>query len=251
MGSVVFRWSLVLLAALAVSCAPAKKQAPSSDARYHYLMGASALNENNPTDALREFLLAEKIDKDDAEIQAGLAESYLRKKAYDKSEIHYLRALVLSDGEPKYHNNLGALYLSMGRYDAAAGHFEAAASNLLFDRPEVAWTGAGFARFLQSDYPAAERAYLKAVNTTPRYFQSYFRLGELYYAQNRPAEAIEQLNRALQLAPNFAEGHYWLGLTYMRIDKTDLAKSSFKQVLKLAPESESARLAKKYLDLLK
>ncbi|PLX76823.1 MAG: hypothetical protein C0614_10005 [Desulfuromonas sp.] len=250
MGSVVYRWSLVLIAVLAVSCASTKKQDPANDARYHYLMGASALNENNPTDALREFMLAEGFDGDDPEIQAGLAEAFLRKQAYDKSEVHFQRALELSGDEPKYHNNLGALYLNMGRYDDAARHFEDAATNLLFDRPEVAWTGAGFARFLQSDYPAAERAYLKAVNSAPRYFQSYFRLGELYYAQNRPAEAIEQLTHSLQLAPNFADGHYWLGLTYMRIDKSALAKSAFNQVLKLAPESESARLAKKYLDLL-
>ncbi len=65
-----------------IACAPAGGRTPVQDAKSHYLLGASALSENNPTQALQEFLLAEKADSRDPEIQAGLAQAYLQKRAY-------------------------------------------------------------------------------------------------------------------------------------------------------------------------
>lgn len=240
----------LLVGIVLLSCAPVDKPQPGNDARYHYLMGISALNENNPTEALRELLVAEKLDPRDIEIQAGLAEAYFRKEAYDLAERHYLRAIDLSAGAPTYQNNLAALYLNMERFDDAARLFQSAADNLLFDRPEVALTGLGLARFQQGDYPAAERAYKKAIRLAPRYAQACFRLGELYFAQDRPAEALEQFLRTVELAPNFAQGQYWLGLTYMKAGQTDKARAAFSQVVKLAPDSEQARLSLQYLNIL-
>ena len=242
--------SLVALVLMMVGCTPISNQDPAQNARYHYLMGASALNENRPAEALKEFLRAAEIDPADPEIQAGLAEAYMRRQAYDKAEEHYLEALELSGGEPKSSNNLGALYLTMERYDEAIEEFRKAAENLVFDRSEVAWTGIGFAQFRTGNYPAAEQAYRKAIAANGRYFQAPFRLGELYYSQNRPVEAIQQFERAVKLAPNFVEGHYWLGLTYMNTQQPQRAKEAFRQVLKLYPQGERAKLAKQYLDIL-
>ncbi|MDT8441876.1 MAG: tetratricopeptide repeat protein [Desulfuromonadales bacterium] len=240
----------LLAGILLTACVSVDSTSPPDGARYHYLMGVSALNENNPTEALRELLAAEKLDSRDAEIQAGLAEAYFRKEAYDLAERHYLRAIDLSAGDPTHHNNLGALYLNMERFDDAARQFQTAADNLLFDRPEIALTGLGLARFQLGDYPAAERAYQKALRLAPRYVQSSFRLGELYFAQDRPVEALVQFTRAVELSPNFVQAHYWLGLTYMKTEQPEAAKQAFIQVVKLAPDSEQARLALQYLKIL-
>ena len=89
------------LLVLLVGCAPAVVEDKTKDAKYHYLMGASALNEGSPGEALREFNLAEKYDSRDTEIQAGLAEAYLRKQAYEQAEARYKNALKLSGNDPK------------------------------------------------------------------------------------------------------------------------------------------------------
>lgn len=242
---------LALLLGVVACSSPKKEMDVSQEAKYHKLMGASALNEGNPSDALREYLEAEKFDDSDPEIQVGLAEAYLRKRSYDNAELHFKRAIELSDNEPQYYNNLGVLYLNMKRYDEAIEAFKAAAENLLFDRAEVAYTGMGFAYYQKGDYAAAERAYRRALEINSRYFQISYRLGELYYAQGRTVEAAEEFSRAVHLAPGFAEGHYWLGLTYMKMEQKEKAKKAFGEVVRLAPESEEGRLAQKYLDILK
>jgi type IV pilus biogenesis/stability protein PilW len=220
------------------------------DARAHHLLGAAALAENNPTRALQEFLLAEKIDSSDPDIQAALAQAYWQKGAYELAEKHFKIAIELSDGAPKYYNNLGALYLAMERNDDAIAAFRKAAENLLFATPEVAWTGVGYAYFQKHDYAAAERYYKKARELNPRYTQTLFRLGELYYGQDRPVEAVEAFSRVVEMTPRMAEGHYWLGLASMKIRDNVRARRAFQETIKLAPDSEQARLSRNYLKIL-
>lgn len=240
---------LLLLLGMA-ACTSSKGGHSNPAARSHYLLGASALAENNPTQALQEFLLAEKADSRDPEIQAGLAQAYMKKRAYELAEKHFLRAIDLSDGAPQYANNLGALYLEMERYDDAIQQFRKAAENLLFPTPEVAWTGVGYAYFLKQDYAAAERNYLKARDLNPRYHWVMFRLGEFYYNQGRMVEAGQAFGRCTELSPRFFPGHYWLGLTAMKTNDPALARKSFQETIRLAPDSEQARLAGSYLKIL-
>ncbi len=233
------------------ACVPVEqKKTDTENADYHYLMGVTALKEQNPTAALKEFLEAEKYNSKDPQIHAGLAEAYMQKKAFDLAEEHFKSAIELSDNDPKYHHNLGALYLSVERYDDAISAFRVAAENLLFDRPELAWAGIGLANVQKQDYVAAQNAYEKAMDLNPRYYRAPFMLGELYYNQERPVEALEMFDRSVEVAPNFAAGYYWKGLVHMKMKETEKAKQAFLEVLKLAPKTEISRLAANYLKII-
>jgi Tfp pilus assembly protein PilF len=78
-------WSLrfLVVAAMGVlfiltGCSSGKDSPAKQKARSHYLLGVSALGENNPSQALQELLQAEEIDSDDAEVQAALARPICR-----------------------------------------------------------------------------------------------------------------------------------------------------------------------------
>lgn len=242
--------SLVLFISVSACVPVEQKKSDKQNADYHYLLGVTALNERNPTGALKEFLEAEKYDTTDPQIHAGLAEAYMQKKALDLAEKHFKLAIKLSDEDPKYYNNLGALYLSMERYDDAISAFKVAATNLLFDRPELAWAGIGLANVQKQDYTAAQNAYQKAMDVNPRYYRAPFMLGELYYNQDRPVEALEMFSQSIDLAPGFANGYYWQGLVYMKMKETEKAKQAFLEVIKLAPKTEISRLAANYLKII-
>lgn len=241
--------SLLMIPVLS-ACTTTQATPPKQEAKSHYLLGASALAENNPTKALQEFLLAEKADSKDADIQAGLAQAYWQKRAHSLAEKHFKNAIKLSKGAPQHHYNLAALYLTMDRHDDSITEFRMAAENLLFATPERAWTGIGYAYYLKHDYAAAERYYLKARELNARYDQASFRLGELYYSQDRVVEAVEAFSRAVELAPRSALGHYWLGMAALKTRDSTLARKSFQETIRLAPESEQARLARNYLKTL-
>lgn len=242
--------SLILLLCLAVvGCGASKKQL--NDTKVHYTLGLSYLGEPNPTLALKEFLLAEKTNPHDAEVQAALGQAYHLKKSYALAEQHYKRALDLDADNPRYSNNLAALYLDTARYDEAIRCFRAAAANLLFPSPEIAQAGIGYAYFLKGDYAAAVAAYQEALARAPRYALAYLRLGEALFALGKDEEAVHAYRQTLSLVPNEATVHYRLGLVYFKLRQKGNAIAAFREVLRLAPETEQARLAQNYLDLLK
>ena len=249
------KWSYLVLTCLLglglSACAPVEKtSSPGKDANYHFLMGSSYLKEGQPTMALQEFIVAEKLDQKNIDIQSSLAQTYMIKGAFDLAETHYLKALDLSNGDPQYHNNLGALYLSMGRYQQAADAFRKAAENLLFNNAEVAWTGLGLATYNLGDSAAAESYYQRAIYLNANYFQPYYQLGLLHFTEGRSAEAATAFEKVVKLRPNFVDGHFRLALAYAKEKQLEKARASFQEVLRLDPNSEQGQHATNYLNIL-
>ena len=230
------------------ACAPVEKPGQSNS---HYILGVSYLRTGDPTMALKELLKAEEIEPDNAEIQAALGQALLLKKALSESETHYKLALKLDEGNPHYQNNLAALYLKMERYDDAIKYFRMAASNLLFPRPEVSWTGLGYAELKKENYSEALIAFDKALALNWRFPAAYVRRGEVYYAQGEVDKAIAEYKLALDHAPTSTLAHYDLGVAYLKKRNTDQAISYFESVLNLEPQSELGRQSKSFLSVLK
>jgi TolA-binding protein len=53
------------------------------------------------------------------------------------------------------------------------------------------------------------------------------------------------------LVPGLLDAHFQLGKLYFETGKNEEAGKSFQEVVRLAPQSESAQMARQYLDLLK
>jgi len=244
-----FLFLLLLPLLLAAGCGISKKQRKAAEA--HYILGVSYLREQNSTLALKEFLLAEEKNSEDAELQNALGQTYQLKKAYPEAESHYKRALRLSRDNPVYQNNLAALYLDMERWEDAIQLFRKAADNLLFGSPEVALTGMGYAYIQKGEYLDAVSACRQAIGHNPRYPQAQLRLGEAYYALDKTELAVQAFQHALAIAPDYPLAHYRLGLAYMKQKKSDKAVASFREVLRLAPDSELAKPVAEYLNILK
>jgi Tfp pilus assembly protein PilF len=235
----------------ATACAAPSGMKKGTQAEVHYILGLSYLQEQNPTRALKEFLLAEEYDARDHRIQAALGQAYQLRKAYPQAEVHYLRAVRLDRNNSQYKNNLGALYLDMQRWDDAIVYFRQAAEDLLFTTPEMALTGLGFAHFNKGDHAAAIAAYRRALDYRPRFAMARLHLGETYFAQGEMSQAIAEYLQALTVAPEFVQAHYNLGLAYLRVHETAKARASFATANRLAPDSEFGRLSANYFESLK
>ena len=68
----------------------------------------------------------------------------------------------------------------------------------------------------------------------------YFRLGNVYVAQNRLDEAIRQYREAIRLKPDYAEAHNNLGAAFLNKGQTAEAIGQFKEALRLKPDDAQA-----------
>lgn len=238
----------VLLLMILFGCGISVEQ--KNQAKSHYTLGLSHMQSGSPTMALKELLQAAKIDSGDAEIQAALARAYQGKKAYSEAKRHYQRALDISGNDPRYQNNLAALYIDMEEWDKAIDYFGRAAGNLLFMRTEVALTGMGYAYFKKGDYPAAVNAYQEARTIAPGFAPISLRLGEVFYALGQDAAARAEFEKALKQSPNYSEAHYRMGLVHLREKNLRKADEEFRQVVELSPESEWGQQSASFLKTL-
>jgi len=62
----------------------------------------------------------------------------------------------------------------------------------------------------------------------PSHAEAHHDLGVLLTRQGKIQEAILHLSEAVQIAPNYGEGHLALGMFYLRMGKKDLALEKYK-----------------------
>lgn len=236
----------VLTGCATTTAAPDEKQ----QAEIHYKMSVAHMQARNTTLALKELLTAVSYDPESSTIQAALAQAYQKKNAYVHAERHYLKALELSDNDPRYQNNLATLYLDTERWDDAIDYFGRAAGNLLFVDAHIAAAGKGYASFKKQDYVAALAAFDESIGLAPRYAEAHF-LKSRVYQQQGVSDMLEiELRRAIEIRPQFLQARYELGTLLLESGQFDEAKTEFELIVNFAETSDWGVKAKRALKTL-
>jgi tetratricopeptide (TPR) repeat protein len=196
--------------------------------------------------AVRYFERAIQHDSAYAEAYAGLADCYIvfpsfevspPREAYPKAEAAALRALALDS--------------TLGQAHAALGSVRANA--------EWDWKGAEReyrrAIALAPSYPTAHQWYAEYLNTIGSNTEALAEIeralafdplsrvigvvkGRLLLASRRYDEGIAQLRRTLDLDPNFARAHFWLGQAYLAKGSRAEALTELEQAKRLGQRAE-------------
>jgi tetratricopeptide (TPR) repeat protein len=79
----------------------------------------------------------------------------------------------------------------------------------------------------QPNWEQAKSLLEKSVSLDPEFADGHFQLGILYAEQERNADAIREFEKAIAIEPNLASAHYHLGQTHMRAKDVKRAKEEF------------------------
>ncbi len=244
---------VVFLALSLFACVPSSQNTSRTDkqqADSHYKLAMAHLQAKNPTMALKELLTAEKQDPENSEILVALAQTYQRKKAYSLAEEKYLKALELSKNDPRYQNNLAALYLDTQQWDKAIHYFDLASKNLLFVKAHVAVAGKGYAYYKKKDYKKALDYASEAISLAPNYAKAYLLKSQIYKEMGEPAQEKFFLQRTVDVAPYFIGARYQLAELFLRENSIDKAKEQLQTIVDYAPTSDVGRNAEVLLKSL-
>jgi type IV pilus assembly protein PilF len=242
---------IMLALVLCFTSGCALSQAQKNTVVYHYQMGQSFYAENNFTGALQEFTEAEKLTPKDPALLNDLGLTYFRKGRYDLAELKYLRALELKPGFSEARNNLGVDYLEMKKWDAAIAQFRLVQDDIFYQGQESAVINMGLAYLGKGDYQQALSVLRGAVGRNPADPRTRIDLGRVYFALDKTELAVAEYKKALELNRSYANAYYYLALAQVKLKDTKEAKIAFKEVVRIAPDSEIGQLSREYLDLLK
>jgi len=237
--------AVLLLAGCALGSA-ARKQAG-----YHFQMGLSYLGENNPTSALVEFTESEKIDPDNHELQNYLGIVYYRKSKLDISEKKYLRAIALKPDYSDARNNLAVTYLEMKRWDDAIYQLKLVTEDIFYQNQSAAGINLALAYYGKGDFKQSLATLRPLAASYPLDPMIRYNIGRVYYALDRIDLAIVEYRKAIDLYPDYMQAHYSLGQASMKQGDKKAAVKAFREVIRIAPDSEMALLSLDHLDLLK
>lgn len=242
---------LTLLSIYLLNAGCAMSETAKKNASYHFQMGLSYLGENNVTGALVELTEAEKLNPDDPELLNYLGLAYFRKNKFELAEQKYLKALELKPGYSEARNNLGVDYLEMKRWDDAIHLLKMVTEDIFYQNQETAGINLGLAYFGKGDYPKALSVLRSVVAGNPRDPRARVNLGKVYFALDKVELAINEFSRAVELNRDYANAHYNLGLASLKTKDNRGAAAAFREVIRIAPDSEIGQLSREYMDLLK
>lgn len=219
-----------LVVALAAACAgptaEMKKEAAARSA-----MGITYLQQKNLPAAMRELSRAADLDPDNPEIDMALGLAYRARGDFGKAEDFFRRALRKKPNYSEAHNNLGVLLSDLGRSAEALREYEAAAANVLYATPEIAYYNMGEEYRRQGKADRAELMYRRALALNERYAPAYRGLAAALEAQGRASEAVAALEKCVQATPAYAPAWLDLGVAYARAGKREEALRAFRGVL--------------------
>jgi len=240
-----------LLAAYLCCVACALTESSKKEGSYHYQMGVSYFNEGNMAAALSELTEAEKYDSSNPELFNYLGMAYYNKKKFEIAEKKYLTALSLNPNYSLARNNLGVDYMDMQRWDDAINQFRQVTDDIFYQNQAEAHINLGLAYMGKGDYPRSLSQMRSVVAENPRDPRGRLNLGKVYFALEKYDLAIDEYKRALELNGDYALAHYYIGLAYIKTKNNIAAQAAFKEVVRIAPDSEIGQLSKEYIDTLK
>lgn len=225
--------------------------ASKKQSTYHFQMGLSYLGENNVTGALVEFTQAEKIDPDNHELQNYLGLVYFRKNKLDISEKKYLRAIALKPDYSDARNNLAVTYLEMKRWDDAIYQLKLVSEDIFYQNQANASINLAIAFYGKGDFKQSLEILRPLTSLYPMDPRIRYNIGKIYYATDKMDLAVVEYKKAVDIYPDYIQAHYSLGQARMKQGDRKGAAKHFREVVRIAPDTEIGHLSREYLDLLK
>jgi type IV pilus assembly protein PilF len=203
-------------------------------------LGEAYLRQGDYTAALRELLKAEAMAPTDYFLQNDLGLAYYYKGQPDLAIGHLKKALEIKDDYAPARNNLGNAYAEKKDWDKAIEQYKIVTSDLLYATPQFPYSNLGIAYYHKKEYGLAEKYFLEALKIAPDFDRALYGLAQTYIATGRVPEAVEKLEKAVEIKPDSAGLHFELAKAYML--KRDYAKAygAYLRVVQLNPDSPLA-----------
>ncbi len=195
---------LTICASLAFCASSQAKiqRAREKDPKYQYNVGLFFLNQNNVDEAVKYFVKALSIDTSYYLAWNALGLAHSSKGRLDESIRAYQQCLEINPQFTEARNNLGTVYQEMNLLDKAENEFKTALLDIGYQNREL----------------------------------PYHNLARLYVLRGRFEEALDNVQKAIQIKPRLAMAHDLKGLIYEKLNSLGEAIASYETAVKIVPE---------------
>ena len=247
---------IVILAAfvieipLFVGCASQQKKETAS---LHQQMGRAFLTSSNYASAIKEFIVADEFDPNNAKIKNDLGLAYMLREKYDLAEREFKKALALENEYTDARNNLGWLLVQQKNYDAAIAELLIARRDLTYQDGAKVLLNLGIAYFHKKEFLKARDSFFEALKDQRENCQMHSWYGRSLFELQQFEDGAKSLDRAVGFCKRlgFDEPHYYSALSYLKLKDISRAEARLEEVIKLYPKGNYQRQAQDTLEIIR
>lgn len=243
-------------------CASKNTEKEKTDAALHLQIGTTLFTNKKYPEALRELLIAEKLDPSNATVQNNLALTYFVRDRFDFALKHIDQAIKLKPEYTEARNNRARILIEQGQYALAIEEAKRVTADLTYQFPIRGWTNIALAYFRQGDFKNSRDAATEAlkIERTSCFGQtilgrSLLEIGLAGKAQGVQTlkDAAETLDRAIVAcrAEGLDEAAYFAGLAHYKLGKSSAAVDRLKEVIRDYPQGQYVKKAESLLEIIK
>jgi len=245
------RVAILIVSVFVLSSCAATSAQRKANAELRFKMGQVYFKEAKYSSALKELIAAVDMNPDDPDYRNLLGLTYFTKKKYKEAATNLEAAVRLRPDFADASVNLGVVYLRIGKWDEAIELFNQALENVFYATPEVAHYNLGCVYYEKGSYRQAIVHFKKTISLDNKYALAFNNMGLAFDKLGMLDKAERSYMSAIKNEPRFAAAYFNLGEVLLKKKKRRAALAAFRKVVELAPQSEKARNAREYIDLLR
>jgi len=247
---------LLVLLSVSSACGGVSEENRGRSQREYELAVSLYRDERNVRSALVALERSLQLDPENAEAHLLVGQLYGESALYDRAEPHLRQAVELftriaADDPEKIarldeaKNSLGAALVNLNRAQEALPVLREVVADVHYQSPHLALGNLGMAYIALRQYTQAVEVLQRAVTVRPDFCVGQYRLGEAYLRLNDDAHALESLDRALN---NPAQGCNRIqqalrsrGEVHVHLHQPDAAREDFTHCRDLSPNSRDGQ----------
>jgi Tfp pilus assembly protein PilF len=223
----------------------------------------SLLREASTPQAFDHLLRAIELDPQNAEAHHILGVLFTARGDYPAAERHLGEAARLADDpevdvrpslRSEIRNSRGVLLIQQRRFDDAIVELRAAAADLLYTTPYLAWANLGLAWLEKNDARQAILALEESVRLQRDFCLGYLRLGKAYIASEDFTRADAALTRVVEVdnrtCNTTQEAWQLRGESRAALGRTDDAVHDLERCVELGSETAPGRACRQRLETI-
>jgi Tfp pilus assembly protein PilF len=220
------------------------------DPKYQYNLGLFYLNQNNVDEAVKYFVKAQSLDTRFYLALNGLGLAHSMKGRLDESVRAYQKCLEINPQFTEAHNNLGAVYQEMKLLDKAESEFKTALLDMGYQNRELPYYNLARLYVLQNRLDEALENIEKSIQIKPRLAMAQHLRGFIFEKRNSLGEAIASYEAAVKIVPEDVGFNYDLGVAYFKNGDYARAKEIFLKISGKITDAETKDTINRYLKII-
>ncbi len=250
-----YKIPLILILTLSmVFCASSEKRMAkqrTSDPQYQYNVGLVYLQNGKYDEAIPYFQksLGLKPNFDLALNALGL--TFFMKGEFQQAVTYFEKCLQVNPGLTEARNYLGSVYQEMGILDKAEQEYRKAVADETYKSRELPYYNLAKLYYAQGKDEEALEMVEKSIDINNRMVMSLNLRGVILERLGQIDKAIASYSAALQIVPDDINLNYNLAVAFFKSDRRTDAKSLFEKIFLQVTDPEMKARIEEYLKVLK